>query len=451
MSATLSSRTAQTALLTDFYELNMMSAYYELGMEQSSVFEFYVRRLPSQRNFLVAAGLDQVLEFVEQLQFGGDEIAWLESTGQFKNAFLDRLTTFRFTGDVHAMREGTVFFEEEPVLRITAPLPEAQLLESRLINLLHFQTLIASKAARCRIAAGKHQLVDFGMRRAHGAEAAVFAARASYIAGFDATSNVYAGQLFAIPLAGTMAHSFISAHDREAVAFRAFAQCRPDNLTLLIDTYDTARGAHRVVELAGSLAASGIRIRNVRIDSGDLLEEVRRVRTILDQGGYRDIGIFVSGGMDEHEISRLLQHNASISGIGVGTALTTSADAAALDCAYKLQSYAGTPRHKRSQSKYTWPGRRQVYRIYDERGRIAMDIVGCDDEILEGTLLLQPVMINGRRMSRAPALQQIRRHCADEIATLPPALQHLEQYSASPVMISHGLRELAAELDQMTH
>lgn len=451
MSTSLTSQTSHAALLTDLYELSMMSAYYELGMEQTAVFELFVRHLPHQRNFLVAAGLEQVLHYLEHLQFTAEDIAWLESTGRFKQAFLDRLSTFRFTGDVHAMREGTVFFDDEPILRITAPMPQAQLLESRLINLLHFQTLIASKAARCRIAAGKHTLIDFGMRRAHGAEAALLAARASYIAGFDATSNVQAGQLFGIPLSGTMAHSFVEAHDSELDAFRNFARCHPHNLTLLIDTYDTCRCARRVVELAASLAAQGIKIKSVRIDSGDLDVVTRQVRVILDQGGCHDIGIFVSGGIDEQQIAALLRNGAPIDGFGVGTALTTSFDAAALDCAYKLQQYAGTPRRKSSQSKQTWPGRRQVYRLHDDHGRIAMDVVGCADEILEGKLLLQPVMINGCRMAASPSLQQIRQHCATEIATLPGNSLSVSDFSSSPVIISHGLREMARELDQLTH
>lgn len=246
----------------------MLSAYYELGMEQTAVFEFSVRRLPDERNFLIAAGLEQMLDYVEGLRFTEDDLAWLDSTGKFKQPFLDRLATWRFCGDIDAMPEGTVCFGDEPIVRVAAPLPQAQLLESRLINLLHLQTLIASKAARFRLAAGKRPLVDFGMRRAHGAEAALFAARASYIAGFDATSNVEAARRFGISCSGTMAHSFIQPHDRELEAFRSFARTRPDDLTLLIDTYDTAQAAEQVVGLAHELAEQGIKIRNVRVDSG---------------------------------------------------------------------------------------------------------------------------------------------------------------------------------------
>ena len=442
---------AQSVLLVDFYELTMMSAYYELGMEKKAAFEFYVRSLPNQRNFLVAAGLEQVLDFLENLQFSAEDIAWLGEAGKFKRSFLERLEKFRFTGDVFAVREGTVFFEEEPILRIEASLPEAQFLESRLMNILHLQTLIASKAVRCRIAARNRRLVDFGLRRAHGAEAALFASRASYLAGFDATSNVQAGRMFGIPVSGTMAHSFVQAHEREQDAFLAFAHCHHDDLTLLIDTYDIRRGAQRVVELNKLLEKEGIKIRSVRIDSGDLGEESRKVRKILDEGNCRDIGIFASSGVHENMIAQLLSNGAPIDGFGVGTAMTVSADAPALDCVYKLQEYAGTPRSKRSLYKQTLPGSRQVHRLYNDHGRIAMDTVTDVDDSAEGKLLLQRVMSGGRRLSASPSLQDIRKHCAKEVATLPDIYLNLSAYSRSPVKISHGLRTLAGEFDKLEH
>lgn len=444
-------RLAQSALLVDFYELTMMSAYYELGMEKKAAFEFYVRNMPSQRNFLVAAGLEQALDFLESLRFSAEDIAWLGETGKFKRSFLERLAQFRFTGEVFAMREGTVFFEEEPILRIEAPLPEAQFLESRLMNILHLQTLIASKAVRCRIAARNRHLVDFGLRRAHGAEAALFASRASYIAGFDATSNVQAGRMFGIPVSGTMAHSFVQAHERERDAFLAFAHCRHDDLTLLIDTYDIRRGALRVVELNRVLEKEGIKIRSVRIDSGDLGEESRKVRKILDEGNCPNIGIFASSGVHENMIAQLLSNGAPIDGFGVGTAMTVSADLPALDCVYKLQEYAGTPRSKRSLYKKTLPGSRQVHRLYNDHGRIAMDTVTDVDDSAEGKLLLQRVMSGGRRLSASPSLQEIRKHCAKELTTLPDIYLNLSAYSRSPVKISHGLRTLAGEFEKLEH
>src|SRR5579863_7353195 len=257
-------------LLTDLYQLNMAQAYLDHGATDTAVFEFFARTLPARRGFMLAAGLAQALDFLETLHFSDADLAWLKSTGRFNGKLLDYLSDFRFSGDVHAMAEGTAFFANEPILRVTAPLPQAQFVESRLINVLHFQSLVAAKAARCILAAPSKLLVDFGMRRAHGAEAGLMAARASYIAGFAGTATVLAGERFGIPLYGTMAHSFIEAFDDETAAFEAFARARPDNLTLLLDTYDTEAAARKVVTLAPRLKTAGITIRSVRLDSGDL-------------------------------------------------------------------------------------------------------------------------------------------------------------------------------------
>ncbi|MEZ5288388.1 MAG: nicotinate phosphoribosyltransferase [Vicinamibacterales bacterium] len=287
----------QPALLTDFYELTMMQAYFEHGMLGRAVFEFFVRDLPDQRNFLVAAGLEQVLDYLSSVHMTDEELGWLRASGRFKPAFVDSLAGLRFTGDVDAMPEGSVFFGDEPILRVIAPLPEAQLVESRVMNLLHFQSMIASKAARAVLAAPERVLVDFGLRRAHGAEAGLFSARASWLAGFSGTATVEAGRQFGIPLYGTMAHSYVQAHADERDAFERFARSQPENAVLLIDTYDTERGAQRVVELAGRLAADGITIKGVRIDSGDLAALASRVRGILDEGGCQAITIFASGSL----------------------------------------------------------------------------------------------------------------------------------------------------------
>ena len=437
-------------LLTDLYQLTMLDAYYQLGMEQPAVFEFFVRRLPTGRNFLIAAGLEQVLDYLENLRFGPEELTWLESTGRFNRTFLERLGDFRFRGDVMAMQEGTVFFASEPVLRITASLPEAQLVESRLINLLHLQTLIASKAARCRLAAGDARLIDFGMRRAHGAEAACLASRAGYIAGVDATATVEAGRRYGIPLAGTMAHSFVQAHDAETLAFNHFVQCRPDNAVLLIDTYDTDRGAKRAADLSILLRAEGIRVQGVRIDSGDLRVEAFRVRAILDEAGGKDIQIYVSGNLDENQIADLRRANAPIDAYCIGTHVSTSSDAPMLDCAYKLNQYAGVPRRKRSPDKETWPGPRAVYRQLDAHGQIATDCLTCADEILEGRPLLHAVMINGRRCCPPPTLDALRAYCRSELASLPAALSTLEVNRCSPVKVSQRQHELTAEFDRQT-
>ncbi len=430
-----------SGLLTDLYQLSMIEAYLELGQTDVAVFEFFVRKIPPQRRFLMAAGLEQALDYLENLRFSNDELSWLAQTGRFSTRLIDYLTAFRFSGDVHAMPEGTIFFANEPILRVTAPLPEAQLVETRLINLLHFETLIASKAAGMVLLAPGKLLVDFGLRRAHGAEAGLLAARASYIAGFAGTATVLAEKAFAIPTYGTMAHSFIQTFDDESVAFESFARARPDNLVLLIDTYDTEVAARKVVTLAPRLAAQGIKIRGVRIDSGDLVALAKSVRRILDEGGCRDITIFASGGIDETTLAAFAQTNAPVDGIGIGTSLTTSSDAPAIDCAYKLQEYAGLPRRKRSAGKATWPGRKQVWRRCGTDGRMASDILAAHDDRQEGEPLVQPVMQQGRRLGPSRALGDIRAYARQQLDSLPLA-------SPYPVEVADSLKRLAASVDR---
>ena len=320
-----------SALLTDLYQLNMTQAYLESGQTDTAVFEFFVRKLPAQRSFLMAAGLEQALEFFENLRFSKDELAWLEKRGRFSASLIDYLANFRFSGDVHAMPEGTVFFANEPIVRITAPLPQAQLIETRLINVLHFQSLIASKAARMVMLAPNTLLIDFGLRRAHGAEAGLMAARASYIAGFAGTATVLAEKSFGIPVYGTMAHSFIQSFDNESEAFETFARARPNNLVLLIDTYDTVTAARKVVALAPRLQALGIKVAGVRLDSGDLVALSKSVRRVLDEGGLKDTTIFASGGIEEDTLAAFARERAPIDGVGIGTSLATSSDVPALD------------------------------------------------------------------------------------------------------------------------
>jgi nicotinate phosphoribosyltransferase len=435
-------------LLTDLYQLNMMQSYLDHGMTDTAVFEFFSRKLPKRRGFLMAAGLAQAVDFLTAVRFGEAELDWIRETGRFGSDFIDYLSGFRFTGDAHAMAEGTVFFADEPILRITAPLPQAQLVESRLINILHFQSLIASKAARMVLAAGGRRLIDFGLRRAHGSEAGLLAARAAYIAGFDGTATVLADPLFGIPIYGTMAHSFVQAHDDESAAFENFARSRPANLVLLIDTYDTENGARKVTRLAPKLAADGIAINAVRLDSGDLADHARKVRRILDDGGLKDVLIFASGGIDEDNLKWLVDQGAPIDGFGVGTALVTSEDAPALDCAYKMQEYAGTPRRKRSEGKATWPGRKQVFRRYGEDGRLIGDILTVEGDRRDGQALIAPVMKAGRIVGARPDLDAIRAHAADQLDRLPEHLHNLETVPAPPVAVTSALRALADEADR---
>jgi nicotinate phosphoribosyltransferase len=436
------------ALLTDLYQLTMLDAYLREGMHEPAVFELFVRKLPPQRHFLVMAGLEQALEWLQTLAFDDAELAWLERQGGFSPQLLAYLRDFRFEGDVHAMPEGSIFFADEPVLRITAPLPQAQYVESRLLNIVHFQTLIASKAARVVAAAAGRKLVDFGMRRAHGAEAALFAARAAYIAGFAGTATAEAGRRFGVPVFGTMAHSFIQAHHSELAAFEAFARARPNRPTLLVDTYDTEAAVAKLIGLAALLAAEGISIGGVRIDSGDLAAHAKAVRRLLDDAGLRDITVFASGNLDEHRIAQLLAAQAPIDGFGVGTALDTSIDAPALDAVYKLQAYAGVARRKRSEGKATWPGAKQVCRAFDASGQMLRDIVQLDDERPAAQPLLQLCMRAGRRVTPAPSLDEIRGHHATQMRTLPVALRSLEPTPRSyAVEISPAVRALAREVD----
>ncbi len=433
-----------SALLTDLYQLTMLQSYYAGGMTDQAVFEFFIRRLPASRNFLVAAGLADLVEYLLGLRFTARDLAALQATELFDDPFLARLETFAFTGDVDALPEGTVCFAEEPLVRITAPLPEAQLVESRLINLLHFETMIASKAARFALAADGRQLVDFGMRRSHGAEAAVLAARANYLAGFAGTATVAAHPLYGIPVFGTMAHSFIEAHDTEGEAFLRFSRGHRGPLVLLIDTYDTETGARRVAEAAETLAAEGIEIAAVRIDSGDLEQLARRVREVLDAAGRERIGIFVSGGLDESAVERMLAGGAPIDGFGIGTALDASVDAPYLDCAYKLQLYAGRPRRKLSPGKTTWPGAKQVYRHRDRHGRLDYDVVTLADDAQRGEPLLEPVMRGGALLAPLPDLEAARKRAAENLASLPDRLRALHAGGEYRVEMAPALQALAA-------
>ena len=434
-------------LLTDLYQLNMMQAYLDRGETKTAVFEFFVRKLPRERGFLIAAGLEQVLEFLAELRFTPEELDWLASSGRFGKNLIDYLAGLRFTGDIHAMPEGTVFFPDEPILRVTAALPEAQLVETRLINLLQFQSMIAAKAARMVLAAPGKRLVDFGLRRAHGAEAGFLAARGSYIAGFSGTATVLADKQFGIPIFGTMAHSYIQVHDDEAGAFENFARARPKNLTLLIDTYDTEAAARKVVALAPRLKAAGISIGAVRLDSGDLITLSKAVRRILDEGGLRDVTIFASGGIDETVIANIIRSGAPIDGFGIGSSLTTSYDAPGLDCAYKLEEYAGLPRRKRSAGKATWPGRKQVWRRFGADGRMAGDILSLENDDQAGEPLIELVMEGGKRLKSAPTLGEIRARAARDLERLPEPLRRLEPGASYPVEVSGGLTRLAAEVD----
>jgi nicotinate phosphoribosyltransferase len=428
----------------------MLQGYHEQGLAEMAVFELYVRHLPPHRGFLLAAGLEQALDYLENLRLTSQEIEWLASTRRFSATFLDFLAQLRFTGDVAAMPEGTVFFPDEPILRVVAPLPQAQLVESRLLNLIHLQTMIASKAARAVLAARDRGLIDFGFRRAHGAEAGLLAARAAYLAGMAGTATVAAGMAFGIPIYGTMAHSFIQAHDDELEAFEQFAHAQPQNAIFLIDTYDTEAAAAKVVSLGPRLQAAGIAIKGVRLDSGDLADHARRVRLILDAGGLQHVRILASGNLEELSIQTLVKSGAPIDDFAIGTRLVTSTDAPYLDCVYKLQEYAGKARRKRSEGKATWPGRKQVYRRIGTDGRMEADVLTLEHDQQVGEALLQPCLRAGKRLDPAPSLADIRQRAAMQLASLPEHLQRLQVEPPYSVIIAPTLHALADEVDRQT-
>ncbi len=412
-------------LLTDLYELTMIDSYLAEGLEAEAVFSLFVRRLPRRRNYLVASGLEDVLSLLESVRFPDDALAYLASLGLFSDRLLAWLRAFRFSGDVHAVPEGTPVFAGEPLLEVVATLPEAQLVETLVMNQVHVQTVAASKAARVVAAAAGRTIVDFGLRRMPGADAGIKVARAAYVAGIDSTSNVLAGHLYGIPIAGTMAHSYVQVHATQLEAFRAFARVHPHTV-LLVDTYDTLAGIRDVVALAHELG-SAFQVRGVRLDSGDLLELSRSARRILDDAGLTRVEIFASGGLDEDAIARLVREGAPITGFGVGTSMGVSDDAPSLDMAYKLVSYAGRGRIKLSPGKALLPGRKQVFR---RDGGAAGDVIAAHDESQPGRPLLSTVMRAGSRVSPPPSLDTIRAIARDERSRLPERIVALE--SADP-------------------
>ncbi len=412
------------ALFTDLYQLTMLQAYFREGMAEPAVFDLFIRRL-CDRNYLIACGLDTVLEYLERLRFTDEALAYIQSLGSFDSSFLDYLAGFRFTGDVFAVREGTPIFEDEPILEVVGPIGEAQLVETFLLNQITFQTNAATKASRVKRAAGDRVVADFGMRRMHGADAAMRAARAFHIAGLDSTSNVLAGQAYGIAVTGTMAHSYIEAHELEDHAFRAFSTIYPDTV-LLVDTYDTLEGVRKLVALAAE-RGDAFNVRGIRLDSGDLAELAFESRRILDDAGLSDVTILASGSLDEYRIEELVETGAPIDGFGVGTRMGTIADQPYLDSAYKLSAYAGTPRMKLSLKKSNLPGRKQVFRRFDG-SEAALDIIATREESVNGTALLEHVMKDGRRTDAGRVtLDEARQYARHSLAQLPGRIRALEK------------------------
>jgi nicotinate phosphoribosyltransferase len=430
-------------LLTDLYELTMAESYLKESMHKKATFSLFIRDYPERRGYFVSAGLASLLDLLAGLTFTDTALDYIASTGKFSSALLNYLERFRFSGAIRAIPEGRIFFAQEPVLEVTAPIIEAQILETLIMNVIHLETLIATKASRCVHAAAGRPLVDFSLRRTQGIDAGVKVARASYIVGFAGTSNILAGKIYSIPVFGTMAHSYITSFQNELDSFLAFARAFPDNTLLLIDTYDTLCGAQKALLVARALAAEGKQLRGVRLDSGDLVELSRQVRGILKDGGFPDVKIMASGSLDEDRIQELLNAGAEIDIFAVGTRLGVSADAPYLDIAYKLVEYDGRPLLKLSSGKKTWVGQKQVYRFYDEESRMRSDLLClASEKHPAGQPLLETVMETGELTGSLDSLDTIRSRFSKEWETLPDAFRSLAPSYDFPVHISPSLNAL---------
>ena len=428
------------SLLTDLYELTMLQAYWYQDMHAEATFSLFSRKMPKNRNYLLFCGLRDVLRYLENLSFSPEAIDYLSSTGIFKDPFLKWLDEFSFTGDVYAMPEGTPFFANEPVLEVKAPISQAQLAETYIMNQVHHQTLIASKAARVVAAASSIPIVDFGLRRMHGTDAGIKAVPACYIAGIKATSNVFGGFVYGVPISGTMAHSYIQAHEKEIDALREFTRLYPDTI-LLVDTYDIQEGIQKVIHLAQELGED-FQVSGVRIDSSDLSQAAKNARQLLDQAGLNKVSIFASGGLDEYKIQKIVQDKAPVDGFGVGTKLGVSQDVPSLDMVYKLSAYKGQGRLKTSPGKETLPWQKQVFR-QEDKGQAIQDTIGRYTEELPGRPLLQKVMHKGEPLSSTQVtLDETQKLVSEELSKLPSALLELETAEPGyPVRVSDKLHK----------
>ncbi len=439
-----SGRERFSPLFTDLYGLTMMAAYHHHHQNHMATFSLFIRGQDSlNRGYFVSSGLDDCLTYLENLRFSSRDISCLKQLNRFSPSFIDKLTTFRFTGDVWAMPEGTVCFADEPLAEISAPLPQAQLIETVMINTMGFQTMIATKAARCIYAAAGRPLVDFSLRRTQGFDAGMKVARCAFLAGFAATSNVLAGQQYDIPVSGTMAHSLIQAFGGDDAAFMAYARTFPDDCIFLIDTFDVIAGAHAAVQAGKCLAEQGHKLKGVRIDSGDMVEESRMVRDILDSAGLQSVQIVVSSGFDEYLIADVINSGATIDAFGVGTRFGVSSDAPYLDMVYKLTRYGNRNVRKTSPGKITLAGEKQVFRLSDESGKFVSDTLGTRDEgIANAHPLLERVMKNGSRLEPSAPLSAIRNRFKDQFSRLDVACQTLYEPERYPVDISPDLMNL---------
>jgi nicotinate phosphoribosyltransferase len=438
------------SLFTDFYELTMCASYFDNKNFEQATFDLFIRRLPENRSYFLVAGLEQSLQYLQNLRFTDEHLAYLKTQG-FNRNFLDYLRGFRFTGEVWAVPEGTLAFPNEPLIRVTAPIIEAQLVETFLLNTVNLQTMIATKASRVVHAAKGKPVIEFGLRREHGIDAGMKVARSSYIAGCQGTSNVLAGQVYGIPVFGTMAHSFVMSYPKEIDAFRAFTETFQNKSTLLIDTYDDISGAEKAAVIAKELEAKGCRLGGVRLDSGDLAKTSKKIRKILDAQGLGYMKIFASGDLDEFKIEELLANGARIDSFGVGTKMGTSADRPYLDVIYKLcetmtANGCFSPIMKLSKDKITLPGRKQVYRLKDAEGGFEKDTIALADEKVNGEPLLVKVMEKGKLTYALPSLEQIRGNATANLSKLPDEYKALTGAPVYPVELSRNLLNLVKTL-----
>ncbi|MDQ1279454.1 MAG: nicotinate phosphoribosyltransferase, partial [Thermoproteota archaeon] len=442
---------SNVGLLTDLYELRMCDSYLHNNKTESATFDLFIRRLPPNRSYFIFAGLEQTLVFLNKIRFREETLTYLRKQG-LDEAFLDYLKGFKFNGDVWAVPEGTIVFPNEPLIRIEAPIIEAQLIETYILNTINLQTMIATKASRVVNAARGKPVIEFGLRRTQGTDAAMKAARCSYLAGAAGTSNVLAGMKYGIPIAGTMAHSYVSFFDNEINAFRAFTKTFPDSSTLLIDTYDTLKGAENASIIAKELESDGHRLAAVRLDSGNLLDLSRKVRNILDKNGLNYVQIFASGDLDEYKIEILLRRGAKIDAFGVGTRMSTSSDKPYVDAVYKLvgktEKGVFIPTMKLSPGKITLPGKKQVYRQTDKKGRIRRDVICLEDEEVKGKPLLQQVVRKGVLSYSPPSLGEVRANTLRNLQELPDLYKRLKRSPQYPIELAPSLKKMLLQLSK---
>jgi len=434
-------------LFTDLYELTMAAGYFKRRLFKAATFSLFVRDYPPGRKYFVAAGLQDALAELESLKFSTDELAFLRENGLFTSDFLSFLKKFRFSGSVFAMPEGSIFFANEPILEITAPLIEAQIVETFLLNTIGFQTMIASKAARCVHVAAGRPLIDFSLRRTQGHDAGMKVARSTYLAGFAGTSNVLAGREYGIPISGTMAHSFVQAFGSELEAFSVFADTFPDSTVFLIDTYDTIAGARTAVKVALEMKKKGHALLGVRLDSGDMVRLSRDVRKIFGDAGLSEVKIFASSGFDEFKIQKVVEAGAQIDAFGVGSNVGVSADAPFIDIVYKMVRCGRRDVRKLSPGKVTLAGEKQVFRDCDENGVYRSDTIGLRSDAFDDRLpLLEPVMKNGRLTRPHPSLESIRKQFGRNFNALADSFKTLDAAAAYPIEISPRLQRLQENL-----